>query len=398
MKNHRHIINQIAISLLLLMVIIHAAYGIWWLTAWWSIVLGVYWFLTSEHPMLVAVRKKSWVVYPLLLAGVFFLAVGLRVLAYGVFTIPSSSMERTILPGDIIWGNKLSYGPVLPETPYDIPWINLFVWLAEGTDADLERKWWKPKRLRGYRKAAPGDIILFDDPTKNGVMIKRCMGTPGDTIHMDNGKVYINNKLHQETKDLLLFSRIYVNNRQEALNELSNLGIKHTAFPLSAGHYTNHISLYLTLEEREKASGIAAINYIAIEKERPDTAWRVYPRHDRLNWNIDDYGPLVLPAKGMKIALTMENWILYRRIINFFENAGIRENDGLFFTQENLIAEHYTFQKDYYFMLGDNRHDSRDSRYFGPVPGDNIICKATRILFSRNKSEPKYKRILKKLR
>lgn len=391
------IIRRAAKVVLLLLIIIHAVLGIWWLTAWWLIVLAIYLFLTTDFPPLVAIREMPWVAYPLLLAGVFFLAVGLRVLVYGVFTVPSSSMERTILPGDIIWGNKLSYGPVLPETPYDIPWINFFVWLIEGTDADMERKWWEPKRLRGYRKAAPGDIILFDDPTKDGVMIKRCMGTPGDTIHMVNGSVYINNQLHQATNNLMLFSRVSFNNRQEAMEGMRNLEITNMAFPLYAGHYTNYISLYLTLEEIEKVSGLSAINDITIEKERPDTAWRVYPRHDSFNWSIDDYGPMVLPAKGMKIALTPENWILYNRLINVFENADITENDGLFFTEGNLITEHYTFQKDYYFMLGDNRHDSRDSRYFGPVPGDNIICKATMILFSRNRNEPKHKRILKKL-
>ncbi len=390
------IINLIALSVLSVLVAIHCLLGIWWLAAWWFFVLGVFVVSVSKYPLLVAFRKKSWVIYPLIFLGVFILAISFRVLVYGVFSIPSSSMERTILPGDIIWGNKLTYGPSLPGSPYEIPWVNLLTWLVEGSRADLERRWWEPKRLRGYRKVIPGDIVVFEDPVRDGVMIKRCMGTPGDTIRIVNGRVYINNRLHRETKNLLLYSRVSVNSRQDVIKALDSLGINNPCF-FSPARDTDHISLYLTLEEIERASRLPGVTSVTIEKERPDTAWRVHPRHESFNWNIDDYGPIVLPAKGMKMELTGENWILYGRLINYFENAGIQHDNGQFFMGGNLVTG-YTFRKDYYFMLGDNRHDSRDSRYFGPVPADNIICRATMILFSRNKSTPGFSRIFKKLR
>ncbi len=392
----KKLINSIALSIFSLLALAHAFMGLWWLAAWWLFVLGVYVIFISKHPLLVAFKKKSWLVYPLFFAGIFIIAIALRVLVYGVYTIPSSSMERTILPGDIVWGNKLTYGPALPGSPYEIPWVNLLTWLVEGSKADLERRWWEPKRLGGYRNAAPGDIVVFEDPVRDGVMIKRCMGTPGDTIRMVNGIVYINNRLHRETRDLLLYSRVSVNSRQNAIKGLDSLGINNPYF-FSPARDSDHISLYLTLEETEKVSLLPGVTSVGIEKERPDTAWRVHPRHESFRWDIDNYGPMVIPAKGMKMELTGETWILYGRLINYFENAGISDNDGQFFMEGNLVTD-YTFKKDYYFMLGDNRHDSRDSRYYGPVPGDNIICRATMILFSKNRSTPRFSRIFKKLR
>ena len=392
----KKITNHISTSFIVLLVMIHAVLGLWWLAGWWLFVLGVFVVLVSKHPLLVAFKKKSLVIYPLIFPGVFFLAISFRVLVYGVFSIPSSSMERTILPGDIVWGNKLTYGPALPGSPYEIPWVNLLTWMVEGSRADLERTWWEPKRLRGYREAAPGDIVVFEDPVGDGVMIKRCMGTPGDTIRIVNGVVYINNRLHRENKGLLLYSRVSVSNRQNAIKGLDSLGINNPSF-FSPASGTDHFSLYLTLEEADKASLLPWVTSVAIEKERPDTAWRVYPGHESFNWNIDNYGPIVLPAEGMKMVLTAETWILYGRLINLFENAEIKYDRGQFFMEGNQVTD-YTFRKNYYFMLGDNRHDSRDSRYYGPVPGDKIICRATMILFSKNRSTPRLSRIFKKLR
>lgn len=389
------LINKTALSIFSLLALAHLFLGLWWLAGWWIFILGVCVILVSKHPLLVAFRKKSLLVYPLLFIGLFIIVAALKVLFFGVFIVPTSSMERTILPGDIIWGSKLSYGPSLPESPYEIPGVNLFVWMIEGSKADLEKRWWEPKRLKGYRKVAPGEIVVFEDPVKRDVLVKRCMGTPGDTIQIINGKVYINKSLHQESKDLLLYSRISVNNRQDAIEGLNRQGIQHPSY-FSYRQDTSHISLYLTLEEIERASLLAGITHIAIEKVRPDTAWRVYPRHDNFSWTIDDYGPMVIPTKGMKMELTSESWILYRKLINRFEKADIKYINGQFFKEGDLITD-YTFEKNYYFMLGDNRHDSRDSRYIGLIPEDKIICRATMILFSKNRSVPKFSRTFKKL-
>ncbi|MEX2409774.1 MAG: signal peptidase I [Candidatus Paceibacterota bacterium] len=390
------LITNIALSIFSLLALAHLFLGLWWLAGWWFFILVVFLVLVSKQPLFIAFRKRSLLAYPLLFLSLFIIVTGLKVLFFGMFFVPTSSMERTILPGDIIWGNKLSYGPSLPESPYEIPGVNLFVWMIEGSRADLERRWWEPRRLKGYRKATPGEILMFEDPVKKDVLLKRCMGIPGDTIRIINGKVYINNDLHHETKDLLLYSRVTVNNRRDALEGLDRLGVHHFSF-YSHGQDTSHISLYLTQEEIERVFLLPGVTHIAIEKVRPDTAWRVYPSHDNFNWTIDDYGPIVIPEKGMKMELTRESWILYGKLVNRFEKAGIEYSKGQFFMEGDLITE-YTFEKSYYFMLGDNRHDSRDSRYIGLIPEDKIICRATMILFSKNKSGPKFSRTFKNLR
>ena len=391
----KKLIKNIALSIFTLLFMAHALAGIWWLAAWWLIVLGIFLASISHHSCLVVIRKKSWLIYSLIFPGVFLLAISLRVLVFGVFYVPSSSMERTIMPGDMVWGNKLIYGPALPRSPYEIPWVNLFTWLIEGSRADLEKKWWEPGRLQGYGKARPGDIAVFEDPENNSVMMKRCMGTPGDTVIIVNGRVYINNRLHEETGSLLLYSRVNVSNPQRAIHTLDSLGISKQLF-YSTTYANGPISLYLTREEIDKISLLPEITRVSIEKERPDTAWWVYPHHWSIGWSIDDYGPFVIPKKGMKIALTPVNWILYGNLINKYENADIHEIEGKFFLEGDLINS-YAFQKDYYFMLGDNRHDSRDSRYFGPVPNEKIISKATMILYSRDKNIARFSRLFKRL-
>ena len=170
-------IYRIFITVLMFAVSFHAVSGIWWLAGAWLFITGVYVLTFSKHPLAFAFRNNSLLAYGFFLPGLFFFIIVCRVLVFGIFIIPSSSMERTIMPGDIIWGSKLSYGPVLPRSPYEIPWINLLTWWLEGADADPARVWWKHKRLKGYRSPQPGDIILFKH--RENVMIKRCMGTPG---------------------------------------------------------------------------------------------------------------------------------------------------------------------------------------------------------------------------
>jgi len=363
----------------------------WWVSWGFLMVTGVFILIFSKGRLAVVFRKRTMLAYPLLFAWLFLFIIALRVLVFGVYYIPSSSMERTILPGDIILGNKLVYGPVLPQTPYEVPWINLFTWLVEGSNANPERKWWDYKRLRGSGKVSSGDIVLFQQ-NKN-VMIKRCLGIPGDTIRIVEGMVYINDKLYAEPDDILYYSRVSVNNKKQALHAFDSLGISTNSF-YSSNSDCDNISGYLTAKETKKISTLTFIKDVTIEKKRPDTAWRVYPRHKAFAWSIDDYGPVVIPKKGMKVELTPENWILYRKLINGYENSGIKKKEKLFIKDEIEVTE-FIFQQDYYFMMGDNRHDSRDSRYFGPIPEHDIICKATMILFSRDKKIHRFSRILK---
>jgi signal peptidase I len=132
------------------------------------------------------------------------------------------------------------------------------------------------------------------------------------------------------------------------------------------------------------------------QTNRPDTAWRTYPKHPLFKWSVDNFGPVVIPAKGMTVSLNEENYILYRDVINGFEDTPITAGDGRIMIH-GTEASSYTFRNNYYFMLGDNRHDSRDSRYWGFVPENNIIVKAVLILFSNGNDGLKWNRFFRKI-
>jgi signal peptidase I len=139
------------------------------------------------------------------------------------------------------------------------------------------------------------------------------------------------------------------------------------------------------------------IDSIIIEKNRPDTAYTTFPRNPLFHWSIDNFGPLVIPKKGLKISLNKESYILYRQIINQFEKVAFTRKDSLFYLNGELKTD-YTFKNNYYFMLGDNRHDSNDSRYWGFVPEECIIGRATLILFSNGEDGFRWGRMFRVIR
>lgn len=135
----------------------------------WGFVWFVVWLSTSSNRYVVRFRNMTYIVYPLILIGVVLLAITLKTLFFGLYKIPSGSMEKTIVPGDIVWVNNLSYGPRLPYSPYEVSWINGLVWLIEGRDADIHKRWWEYKRLKGYSSPKRGDISVFNHPYHNTI-------------------------------------------------------------------------------------------------------------------------------------------------------------------------------------------------------------------------------------
>ncbi len=352
------ILNRIIAAALAASAAIHLVLGIWWLAVGFIVLLGAFYLGVSPNRRVRAFRNKSLLSYPLLFAGLFILAISLRVLVFGIYFIPSTSMQQTIIPGDVVWVNKLLYGPALPRTPYEIPWINLVVWLAERPDADIESPRWGHKRLKGYTKAKAGDIVVFDNPLKGDVTIKRCIGLPGDTIQIINGKVFVNNEPFEEPEGLI---------RPAPGRGFSEAGENGVA---------TGVNRPSSLQRSENA-------------ERTETEKLLFPFCENIEWTLDDFGPLILPKRGKKINLNNDNYVIYNKLLN----NNIETNNGGFFLNGEMIDE-LTFTQDYYFMLGDNRYRSIDSRHFGPVPCKNIAGKATIILFNYKNGRS---RILKSL-
>lgn len=335
--------NKITIAFLILFTLIHAFIGMWWMCALSLFALGAYYMATSKNKFMVALRRKSLLIYPLSLTGVFLLAIVLRVLIFGFFVVPTNSMERTILPGDVIWVNKTLIGPRLPSSPIEIPWLGVLYWMLKEDRTNLSEGWFDYCRLKGYSSITHQDILVFEHPYVDLVLVKRCMGCPGDTLQIANSNVLINSSLTTEAATL-------------------------------SKSFDNHF---------DNRNGF-----------NPE---ELFPHDSASTWTPDNFGPFILPYKGLTISLNNENILLYHEIIEDLENCKIVMTDTNNYTVNGSDRKEYTFENNYYFLMGDNRNFSHDSRFFGPVPESLIIGKATTILFSSNKQTNWRQRFLKKL-
>ena len=146
-------------------------------------------------------KRWKWLKTASIFVGVFIIAIFFRVFIIEIYSIPSGSMEDTLLPGDKVLVNKLVYGPKLPASPYEIPWVNLVWFLRAGASANPDSAYWDYQRLRGFSDIKRGDVAVFSHPLwggRNNFFIKRCMGLPGDTLAIESGKVKINGRFLPE--------------------------------------------------------------------------------------------------------------------------------------------------------------------------------------------------------
>lgn len=188
-----------------------------------------------------------------------------------------------------------------------------------------------------------------------------------------------------------LISRILFTNYAKAASLFDSLNlVEYRNRPVSDNYFSTCLNNYQKLALLKHA----CIDSVIIEINRPDTAYKTFPKDNRFPWSIDNFGPLVIPAKGMKFRLNEKNLILYRGIINRYEMASLTTKDSVCFVS-GIKADSYTFKNNYYFMLGDNRHNSNDSRYWGFVPEQFIIGKAVLILFSKGEDGFRWKRLFK---
>ncbi len=325
---------------------------------------------------------------------VFFIAIGTKLLAFDIYKIPSSSMNNTLYTGDVIVVNKLKYGPKLPRSPFDIPWVNIAFYFNENARKRIKDNWWQYKRLSGVTTIKKGDVFVFDMKfgDNNTSIVKRCMAIPGSTIEIKEGTVYINDTLFNPSIQVKNKYKFITNNRKFLYQKAEAMDIDFNLIRVLKQN--NYFKSNLSIHNKNQLEQLKLIDSVQIAL---DTVWKkeaIYPRSKYKHWTLDNYGAFTIPKKGMEINLTPENYALYSKIIKKYENPNIKEIAGKIFI-DNKLTTIYTFQQNYYFMMGDNRKGSMDSRYWGLVSEQNIVGKVQCVLFSNYGGAFNWKRLFK---
>ncbi|GAB4342325.1 MAG: hypothetical protein OHK0038_22190 [Flammeovirgaceae bacterium] len=303
----------------------------------------------------------------------------IRWLFFEPFMIPSPSMEKSLLVGDYLFVSKLHYGARTAATPLQVPLTFQKIW---GTEIPSYIDWIQLPMLRlpGFSQVNRFDNVVFNYPVEierpvdmRTYYIKRCVGLPGENLEVKNGVVFINGEALPQPKEYQ--TSYYVkpkNNTDISRKVFERLEI--TEVEGVAGGY-RVFTTPNTAEELKKLDFIESVTPTLA------SVGTIYP-DSVVNWTFDNYGSLLIPKEGTKIELTKENIAKYGFVIlNYEGNEGVEIKDGKLYMGGNALSE-YTFKNNYYFMMGDNRHNSLDSRGWGFVPEEYIVGKAVLVWWS----------------
>ncbi|TKG94573.1 signal peptidase I [Puteibacter caeruleilacunae] len=385
--------RKINIILFLAVAIFVGVFGLWWLTLGIGLICFVYWLSTSQWRWIGWIKRKTWCWAPITLVSVFLFAIAVRLFMIEIYSIPSGSMEDTLLIGDKIVVSKLNYGPRLPQSPFEIPWINVLFYFNQEARAKINDKWWDYDRLTGANRIAHNDVVVFNFPdNEKEFFIKRCVGLPGDSLIISEGKVQLGGEVVEETDFVKHNYRVHSHQFRKLFDAMDSLSI------VSFGGFQRNREPYRVMSfnkaQASKLTELECLDSICIATTKPDSVSHAFPWNNQLKWTMDYYGGVKIPSRGMCIDLKGEDRILYHKVLTRFEGLRWDKDLKVYLKSDEVVTSH-VFRQDYYFMMGDNRHNSADSRVWGFVPEEYIVGKAVMVLFSNGYDGVRWERSLK---
>ena len=355
----------------------------------WETLNYKFWKKREKKPKKKKSEVRSWIDA---IGFAVIAATLLRTFLIEAYTIPTSSMEKSMLIGDFLFVSKVAYGPRVPMTPIAFPLVHHTMPIGNGKSYTEAVKL-PYHRMKGLGEIERNDCVVFNWPAetlgrpvdKKENYVKRCVGVPGDKIELIDAQLMVNDAPQEEPEGMKKQWHYNVSTKGTGLNP----NILYEKYDITEGGYgrnKNEYNLTLTNESRDAIQNFTNVTSVKRQYEKGGIyADYIFPHDKKFKWNVDNFGPITVPAAGETVSITTENLSIYKEIIERYENNKLEVVAGEIYINDK-VATTYTFAMDYFWMMGDNRHNSADSRFWGFVPENHIVGKALFVWMSWDKN------------